>query len=533
MSVVFNSATAANVSILQTTNSLFQTTQKRVATGKNVFGAADDATRYKMSETMLGRSRALNAVNNNISLTLKTLEATDKTLKNMISLVEQSQELARKAQAEGGSGTNATVGTTALANGGSTVVTGAVNGSKFSIKGDNGKTFAYTFGANFATVTWGEIVNALNAANIGVTATILSGTNQLQLAATDGRMGFTIEGSTDRNVLDDIGTLSSGTGETFSPTNMFTSGATAATTGQEGFVIANGGTVSTVGTALTSKTATIPAATAAAPQSISFVDGFGQARTWQGQTSTTSYQNFVDQINAMNCGIQAEFINGTGANIQIRFRNTQGGEMKILNGSGVFAPGTTAVLRYSGTVGTYVVSGQPAASSTNNEKLLAYGQQYDAILQNLTLAVANNPVQAGRNLLAGQGTSVIMNEFPGNALSIAGVNVTNSMLSLTQSGSSWTIPSNIQNSATQAATALTTLRDIQTNLSTFNSYMSSRYDLNKEYATDLKTLGDDLVAADVAEESARLTALQTQQQFAVQAFSAGSQNAQSLLRLLG
>ena len=41
------------------------------------------------------------------------------------------------------------------------------------------------------------------------------------------------------------------------------------------------------------------------------------------------------------------------------------------------------------------------------------------------------------------------------------------------------------------------------------------------------------LAADVAEESAKLTALQTQQQFAVQAFSAGSQNAQSLLRLLG
>ena len=42
-----------------------------------------------------------------------------------------------------------------------------------------------------------------------------------------------------------------------------------------------------------------------------------------------------------------------------------------------------------------------------------------------------------------------------------------------------------------------------------------------------------LVAADVAEESAKLTALQTQQQFAVQAFSAGTQNAQGLLRLLG
>ncbi|WP_284180431.1 hypothetical protein, partial [Rhabdaerophilum sp. SD176] len=67
MSVVFNAATAANVSILRTTNELFLISQKRVATGKNIFGAADDATRYNMSQTMLSRSRNINAVNNNIS----------------------------------------------------------------------------------------------------------------------------------------------------------------------------------------------------------------------------------------------------------------------------------------------------------------------------------------------------------------------------------------------------------------------------------------------------------------------------------
>jgi flagellin len=63
--------------------------------------------------------------------------------------------------------------------------------------------------------------------------------------------------------------------------------------------------------------------------------------------------------------------------------------------------------------------------------------------------------------------------------------------------------------------------------------VKARYDINQTFSSDLKSLGDDLVAADVAEESAKLTALQTQQQFAVQAFSAGSQNAQGLLRLLG
>ena len=47
MSVAFNAATAANVAMLQQTNALFQVSQKRVSTGKAIFGAADDATRYR------------------------------------------------------------------------------------------------------------------------------------------------------------------------------------------------------------------------------------------------------------------------------------------------------------------------------------------------------------------------------------------------------------------------------------------------------------------------------------------------------
>ncbi|OYU48940.1 MAG: hypothetical protein CFE31_10970, partial [Rhizobiales bacterium PAR1] len=59
--------------MLQQTNALFQVSQKRVSTGKAIFGAADDATRYRMSDTMKNRAKSLDSVNNNISLALKTL----------------------------------------------------------------------------------------------------------------------------------------------------------------------------------------------------------------------------------------------------------------------------------------------------------------------------------------------------------------------------------------------------------------------------------------------------------------------------
>ena len=154
--------------------------------------------------------------------------------------------------------------------------------------------------------------------------------------------------------------------------------------------------------------------------------------------------------------------------------------------------------------------------------------------------IANVPVTTGRNLIAGNNMSVTMDEFAGAAITISGVNLTgagsaNTSLGLTAGlgGTTWTSDAAIQASATAINGAITALQSHQATFSTFNSYMKSRYDINASIAKDLEVDGNDLVAADVAEESAKLTALQTQQQFAVQAFSMGSQNQQALLRLLG
>lgn len=531
MSVVFNAATAANVSILQQTNKSFQMAQKRVATGKSVFGAADDATRYKMSETMLSRSRQLDSINNNISIALKTLEATDKTLKEMISLVESAQTLIRSAQSEGAAASHGVI--TNVGGAGITsasLVTGAVNGSKISITSDNGKNWTYTFGANFATTTWGEIANSLNAANIGVTATFTQN-NQLQFLATDSKTDFTFDGLSDRNVMDDLTGLTSASDGAIVPATDFANGIAAPAATELGFVVGYGGALSTNQTA-----SIVPGTTKTAVNSaFTFVGADGQARTWANPVATT-FAQVAAEINAMGAGVKAEFVNNGGV-VQMRLRNTQGGELKVLGGTGSFAFNTAAgatSFRFNTTVTNPVQSAPAAPSSTNNAKRLAFGQQYDAILTNLALQVSNNPVAAGRNLLVNQGMNIVMDEFAGNPINISGVNVTvGGYLGLVQAGVGWTSDAAIQTSATEASGALTRLRDLQANFATFNSYMQERYDLNKSYSTDLKTLGDDLVSADVSEESAKLSALQTQQQFAVQAFSMGSQNAQGLLRLLG
>jgi flagellin len=523
MTILMNDATNANISILQRTSELFQLTQKRVASGVKVFGAADDATRYKMSETMLGRGRQLSDINNNVSLALGTLEATDKTLKNMIGLIETAQTLIRRAQSEGGAGLRSATPTADINS--STVVSGISVGSKFSVTSDGGKNFTYTF--NSTTTTWGQVVDALNSANIGVMAefvpSTVAGQTNLRFVSINEK-DFTFDAVTDQNAMDDLTGLTTPSGQTFNANNLFANGLAAPTANETGMTITYGGQLTgTAGAGVTGATV-VPAGS-----TLVFEDGSGGTRTLSYGAATTVAQVITD-ITAMGAGIKAELVNQSGGGagpLQLRLRNMNGGDMKILSGTGAFA--AAGAIGFPG-----ITVGYAPPLSSNNALRLAYGRQYDAIIVNLDLLVVNNPVQNGRNLLQGQNMNIVMDEFAGNPLTISGININAAgTLTMAQAGSSWTTDQNIQSSAVQANQALTNLRNFQAQFATFNSYIKSRYDLNKAYQGDLKTQGDDLVAADASEESARLVALQTRQQFAVQALTIGNQNEQSLLHLLG
>ncbi len=528
MSVVFNAATAANVNILQTTNRLFQISQKRVATGKAIFGAADDATKYTMSETMLSRSTNLNRVNNNISTALKTLESTDTALKQIRKLLSQMNTMASDALNAGSATTVQANSTANIAD--TTAVAGASVGHRLSITSDNGKNFTYTFSGSTGATSWGQVAQALNNANIGVTMRFeVNGTgSRIVLEATDGKTGFTIDGRSSQQVVDDLTAINSGYDGTYSA-SKFANG-TASPTGfggttPMGLRFGTGGAVTTA--------STFGQSSVAAGTSLTFLGSDGVARTW----STTTVKNLdsvLAEINAMNAGVKAEFVQaGAAGQFRISLRNLNGNAATVLNGTGAF-DSVSGAARFNAASGVPVVQGNPILGATNNARRLELGTQYEAYKVELTNLINNNVVQAGRNLLQGQGMSVILNEFAGNPITINGVNTTvTGNLGLTTVGTTWTTNGNITTSLGQTQTAMGVVDQLSAQFGNYASFIRDRYDINKEFATDMKTLGDDLVSADVAEESAKLTALQTQQQFAVQAFSAGSQNAQSLLRLLG
>ena len=531
MSVVFNAATAANVSILRTTNELFQTSQKRVATGKSIFGAADNATRYTMSQTMLMRSKNIDAVNNNISTALKTLESTDVALKQVSNLLQQMNDMASQALAAGSTPTISAVTTNTMT--AATFVNGAMTNARLSITSDTGENFTFniataTTGAGSSNnATWGQIANALNAANIGVEMIFETGFNssptasRVVLRSIDGKTGFSIDGSSTQALVDDLVGINSAYDGAYN-SSRFASGATVPTysaSQPQGMRFGTGGAVTTASSVPNAITAN---------SSISFVGADGVARTWNSTTATT-VDAMIGQINAMNAGVKAELVTGGF----LRLRNLTGTQMTVLNGTGTFDAAAAGGSRFNAVQGQPVVTGAAVLGSTNNDERLRLGQQFEAYKTEITNVVQRNVVQSGRNLLQGQSTSVILNEFSGNPINIAGQNVSIATLGLATLGSAWATNLNIETSLTEVQSAQARVLSYSGQFGTYSSFIKERYDINREFSTNMKTLGDDLVAADVADESAKLTALQTQQQFAVQAFSAGSANAQSLLRLLG
>jgi flagellin len=82
-----------------------------------------------------------------------------------------------------------------------------------------------------------------------------------------------------------------------------------------------------------------------------------------------------------------------------------------------------------------------------------------------------------------------------------------------------------------AATALTNLQTRASNLATQASAIEIRQDYSKAWVRNNNEAADYLTLADINEEGANLSALQTKQQLAVQALSLASRSDQAILRL--
>lgn len=206
-------------------------------------------------------------------------------------------------------------------------VEGAGIGMRLSISSDNGEDFIFTFTGS--TTTWGEIVEALNSADMGVRARFDVSADEgsrLVIESSDGHTGFRINGASSRQVVDDLVGITSPYDGGYAASRFSDGAETSRVIGGAGPLgLSFGAGASLIG---------MSGGTIAAGTSLRFVGADGTPRKWVAE-GPTSARAFMLDINAMRSSVVAE-MTAAGA---LRLRDTQGGDVTIGAATGSFAAG--------------------------------------------------------------------------------------------------------------------------------------------------------------------------------------------------
>ncbi|HEX2752977.1 MAG TPA: flagellin [Alphaproteobacteria bacterium] len=95
--VTLTSALRTNLLSLQSTQKLLDQTQLRLATGKKVNGALDNANSFFASQSLTNRANDLSRLLDGIGQAAQTLKAADEGIKTMTAFLEQMQAVAQEA----------------------------------------------------------------------------------------------------------------------------------------------------------------------------------------------------------------------------------------------------------------------------------------------------------------------------------------------------------------------------------------------------------------------------------------------------
>jgi flagellin-like hook-associated protein FlgL len=174
-----------------------------------------------------------------------------------------------------------------------------------------------------------------------------------------------------------------------------------------------------------------------------------------------------------------------------------------------------------------------ARTTTDATELDALATQYDELLTQID-NLASDSGYKGINFLAGDSLTVNFNEDSSTSLIITGFDASSTGLALTATGGAGTaIDTGAEIDALEAELdlALTTLRTNSTTLASNLSVLSTREAFITDMVNTLIEGANKLTLADLNEEGANLTLLQTQQQLGVTSLSIAAQSAQSVLRL--
>lgn len=112
--VTLTSALRTNLLSLQGTQKLLDQTQLRLATGKKVNGALDNANSFFASQSLTNRANDLSRLLDGIGQAAQTLKAADEGIKTMTAFLEQMQAVAQEALDQANSSGGAPADVTSL-----------------------------------------------------------------------------------------------------------------------------------------------------------------------------------------------------------------------------------------------------------------------------------------------------------------------------------------------------------------------------------------------------------------------------------
>jgi flagellin-like hook-associated protein FlgL len=528
--VVIGASMRANLLSLQRTNTVLDSTQYVLSTGRKVNSALDDPQSFFAAQALSNRAKDLARLLDGMGQSIQTIKGADKGVTSLTKLVEQAQAIATSARDEIAAGATKAVvaGDTNIEDAASLAALGIADGDVLTLQVGAAAAVDVTI-ATAAATTAQDLIDLINddtTLKEHVEAS-LNSSGQLELRALNDDASIRISSNGGSLTTTKFNRLGLGDYVTLDAasdvTGTITSGRTltsAAFVGKQasdtlhdalgtGFLNIAAGTV---------EVTLVVDGTTSDPISID---------------ATTTIQDFLNDINSddrIATKLSAVFDPDTG---QIKIRGTASATNVDLRIASVGGDNAVAF-----GFGTGATDGTITAGTSLSEFLTLSGSgtlgqledDYNEMRKQID-ALVRDASYRGVNLLAGDNLTTVFNEDRTSSLVTKGVDFTATGLGL--SVATFATESTVEAILEEVKGALESVRSFGTAIANNLSVMENREEFTKETINTLTEGADKLTVADPNEEGAKMLALQTRLQLGVTSLSLASQSAQSVLRLFG
>jgi len=495
----------SNLLSLQSTGRLLDRTQTRLSTGKKVNTAIDNPVSFFAAQSLTSRASVIDSLKDSMGQAVSTINAADKGITALTSMIEQAKGIAQSAQSADSSGvttgaiTLSDLKADALGPNTATITFSGIKSGDYiqfmfnrdvSFKGSSGPSAWWDFqlgasdqetASNFAThinsLDWASVSSYLGEIDCYITASYNAGTNTVEVSKYDY--------DSNEQVSWISGNITN---------NPYNTGSYSA--------VLNAG--------------------ASLPPDDVVIGGV----TFTATTGATSGQNFsVGGDDTADMGELAEVINNYAWGTTEYAATVSNGQLilsKTVNG--VDASVEAGDFDASGIVGGGSASMTLVELST---ELDALEDQYNVLLYQLT-ELAEDSGYKGKNFLSNDDLTV---KFEGTTLTVEGFDASTAGLGLTNA--TWTAGGDIDADLNRLDNALITLRKQSSRMSSNLGIITTRQDFSTDMMNTLTEGADKLTLADTNEEGANMLMLQTRESLGTNALSMSAQASQAVLQLFG